>query len=63
MADLATEMLDYRAEHNISQRTLAKMCNLTVQTICNVENGVASPTRLTKMKILKVIKRKEKAIK
>ena len=60
MADLATEMIEYRADHNISQRTLAKMCSLTVQTICRVENGVASPTKLTQRKILKVIRIKEK---
>lgn len=56
MIDLKAEVLAYRAEHNISQRAMAKKCNLTLQTICNIENGKASPTKLTQAKILKVIR-------
>ena len=56
MRELKDLMLNYRAEHNISQHELAKMCKLSVQTICNVENGVQSPSRLTERKILNVIK-------
>lgn len=50
-------MLDYRAKHNISQQKLAELCKVTAQTICNVEKGTQSPSRLTKQKILIVIEK------
>lgn len=51
------EMLNYRAKHNMSQYKLAEICKLTPQTICNVENGVQEPSKLTKQKILNVIRK------
>jgi DNA-binding XRE family transcriptional regulator len=56
MSELRDLMLDYRARHNLSQAKFAQMCHLTMQTICNIENGVQSPSRLTERKILNVIK-------
>ena len=55
MRELKDAMLDFRAKHNISQSKLAEMCKLTAITICNIENGVQSPSRLTERKIWNVI--------
>ena len=54
---LRQKMLDYRAKHNISQQKFAELCKLTVQTVCNIENGVQEPSKLTKQKILNVIEK------
>ena len=54
---LRKKMLDYRARHNISQLRLAELCNVTQQTICNIENGIQSPSKLTKQKILNIIEK------
>lgn len=54
---LIEKMLDYRAKHNISQVKLAELCNVSQQTICNVENGVQAPSKLTRKKILNVIEK------
>lgn len=55
--ELIEKMLDYRARHNISQVKFAELCNVSQQTICNVENGVQAPSKLTRMKILNLIKK------
>lgn len=55
--ELIERMLDYRAKHNISQVRFAELCNVSQQTICNVENGVQSPSKLTKRKILNLIEK------
>ena len=52
---LREKILDYRGKHNISQAKFAELCNLSVQTVCNIENGVQKPSKLTKMKILNVL--------
>lgn len=52
---LRQKMLDFRAKHNISQIRLAELCKVTPQTICNVENGVQEPSKLTKQKILNIV--------
>jgi DNA-binding XRE family transcriptional regulator len=54
---LREKMLDYRARHNISQYKFAELCKLTPQTICNIENGVQKPSKLTKQKILNLIEK------
>ena len=54
---LRQKMLDYRARHNISQYKLAELCKLTPQTICNIENGTQSPSKLTYQKILNLIEK------
>ena len=53
------KMIKYRAKHNLSQTGLARLCNVTTQTICNIENGVQDPSNLTKFKILEIIEKKE----
>ena len=49
------QMVRYRAEHDIGQRELARLCGLSTTTINSVENGLQEPTELTKMKIKLVI--------
>lgn len=53
--ELSNKILDYRAKHNISQNDFAKLCNISQQTACNVENGVQKPSKITLKKILNVI--------
>lgn len=48
---LAEEMMRYRATQRISQAEMARRCGVTVQTICNVENEVQVPSKMTRMKI------------
>lgn len=55
MKTLQERMVEYRAKENISQTELAKRCNLTVQTINSVENGIQDPSKLTQTKIELVI--------
>ena len=55
--DFSEKSLKYRAKYNLSQLGMAKLCNLTVQTICNIENGVQNPSKLTKQKILRIIEK------
>ena len=56
---LRAKMLEYRARYNISQLKFAEMCKLTPQTVCNIENGVQEPSKLTKQKILNLIEKGE----
>lgn len=55
MNELIRDMINYRARENISQRELAARCNLTLQTINSVENGLQTPSKLTEAKIRLVI--------
>ena len=52
---LSDAMIRYRAAENISQRELARRCGLSVQTVNAVENGIQSPSRLTRAKIERVV--------
>ena len=47
------------AMHNLSQLEMAKLCKVTVQTICNIENGVQNPSKLTAQKILNVVEKSD----
>lgn len=49
------KIFNYRRDHNLSQVKLAEMCKVSQQTLCNVEQGIQSPSKLTRAKILKVI--------
>lgn len=59
MAGLPEDMIRYRAEHNLGQRALAKLCNVSVQTINQIELGHQNPSRLTEAKIRRIINGKE----
>ena len=52
---LQEAMLDYRARERISQTEFANRCGLSLQTICNVENGVQSPSKVSEKKIRLVL--------
>ena len=56
---LAEKMLNYRARHNISQTTLAKLCCVSVQTINSIEQCRQEPSALTRQKILNIVLKKE----
>ena len=56
MKTLAERILEYRAKHNISAREFAKMCKLSLQTIYSIENGVQTPSKITRLKIENVLK-------
>lgn len=57
--ELANAMVTYRAKHNLSQRKFAEMCNVTTQTIHQVEAGMQSPSNLTRRKIELAIGKEE----
>lgn len=54
-AKLIDDMITYRAKNNLSQRKLAKECNVTLQTINQIEQGQQSPSNITRRKIRLVI--------
>lgn len=53
--DIQSKMLVYRAKHNISQDEFAKLCHISKQTVCYVENGKQKPSKITIQKILNVV--------
>ena len=53
-------MLQYRAKHGLSQEKLARLCNVSTQTINSVENGLQRPSKLTEEKIRLVVKEENK---
>ena len=55
MDDLIKRMVRYRAKESISMKELARRCNLTTQTIHNIETGIQEPSRMTREKIEMVI--------
>ena len=56
---LREKILNYRAKHDISQYKFAELCKVTPQTICNIENGIQEPSKLTKQKILNIVEETE----
>ena len=50
--ELKDQMARFRARHRMTQRDLAKLADVSVQTICSVETGQQTPSRLTEQKIL-----------
>ena len=61
MGELANRMVRYRAKENISMKEMARRCNLTMQTIHNIETGIQEPSRVTREKIIMVIGEKDEA--
>lgn len=60
MTALAEAIVNYRARERLSQRELAERCGVSLQTICNIETGQQTPSRLTVAKIMLVINEKQK---
>lgn len=53
--DLKERMVLYRSQHGISQKSLAKLCGISSQTVWSVEKGDQEPSRATRNKIECVI--------
>ncbi len=53
--DIREEMVKYRARENISMREMAARCNVSLQTIYSIENGMQDPSRVTREKIRLVL--------
>lgn len=56
---LAEKVIKYRAENNISQYELAKMCGLDRAAIARIEHGDRNPRKTTEYKIKSVIEKEE----
>ncbi len=52
---LAERMMWYRAKNGLSQQELADLCGLSKMTICQIEKGNQTPSKITQMKILLTI--------
>ena len=52
---LDKRMVEYRAQHGMTQAALAQACGVTVQTINSIENGYQNATKVTVAKIELVI--------
>lgn len=55
MESLAKKIIKYRAKNNLSMINMAKLCNVSSQTIWFIEMGKTNPTRRTLEKIMLVI--------
>ena len=55
---LPERMMYFRAEYNLTQEDLGKLCGLAGVTICNVENG-SNPSKMTRIKIELALKKGE----
>ena len=53
--ELSNKIIDYRAKNNISQLDFAKLCKISQQTVCNIENCKQKPSKITLTKIIKII--------
>ena len=52
---LQDRMIEYRAKERITQAELADRVGVTVQTINSVEQGIQTPSKVTKAKIELII--------
>lgn len=52
---LADRMMWYRAKANLTQQELADLCGLSKMTICQIEKGNQTPSKITQMKIMLAI--------
>lgn len=57
--DLSERILEYRVSHNLSADKFARLCNLTMPTIYNIENCKQVPSKMTLRKILNVIEKED----
>ena len=48
---LGEEMTRFHAKYKLTQKEFAYIVGVTVQTICNVETGQQTPSRVTEQKI------------
>lgn len=59
LKDLSSKIFNYRVKHNLSADKFARLCNLTMPTIYNIENCKQVPSKMTLRKILNVIEKEE----
>lgn len=52
---LVDRMIEYRAQHGMSQAALGAACGVTAQTINSIENGYQNASKVTLAKIELVI--------
>lgn len=52
---LGEAILDYRVRNGLSMLAMAKKCNVTQQTIYNIETVGQNPSKLTRGKIMLVL--------
>lgn len=62
MKSLGERILEYRARHNISQEDFANLARVNVMTINSAENEKRKPTKLTTMKIERVLREDEENV-
>lgn len=55
---IAEMILEYRAEKNLSMKKFSELCNVSIQTIYNIEKRNTKPSRFTLAKIKKVLEDK-----
>ena len=55
MMELSEKMIKFRARNRMTQKDRANAAGVSLQTICNIETGQQSPSRVTAEKILLVI--------
>ena len=55
MDNIKAAMLEFRAKNDMSQSDLAKLCKVSLQTICAIENGKQKPHKKTETKIRLII--------
>lgn len=60
LQDLGGRIFEYRAVHNLSANKFAKLCNITMPTVYNIENCKQAPSKMTLKKILNVIEKEDK---
>lgn len=56
---LAEKMINFRAVNRISQKKLAEMCGISLQTVNYVESGKQAPSRVTEAKIRMIVGKEE----
>lgn len=59
--ELIDEIYNYRVRYNMSVEKFAKKCNVTAQTIYMLLRGVQRPSKMTRLKIEKVLREGEKS--
>lgn len=60
MSELSDKMVLFRAKNRLTQKELADLCGLSLQTINSVENDLQEPSRVTEAKIRLVVDAKNK---
>lgn len=63
MSELSKQVINFRAKHGLSMVKFAELCGISCQTVYNIENKLATPSKITLAKIelaMEELERKEK---